>query len=256
MNNIPKVIHYCWFGHGQKSELIIKCMESWKKYFPDFEIIEWNESNFDVNQHPYCKEAYEQKKWAFVSDYARLAIIYKYGGYYFDTDVEVLKRFDDMLQDYGYLCFEHTSNVPEENEVASGLGFAAKPESEIVAGMLAEYDNLHFLNNGEMDLTPCPRRNTSALVKSGLRQDGSMQVLGDMKVYPFEYFCGIDIANSHPAITDKTCTVHHYTATWKEKPSIREMVIYGCIVPCLQKLLGYEKYDKLIGLKHKMKKKK
>lgn len=255
MNNIPKTIHYCWFGNGQKSELIQKCIESWKQFFPDFEIIEWNESNFDVTQHIYCKEAYEHKKWAFVSDYARLAIIYQYGGYYFDTDVEVLKRFDDLVQDYGYLCFEHTSNIATENEVATGLGFAAKPHSEIVALMLKEYDNLHFVNNGEMDLTPCPTRNTNALLKAGLKKDGSMQIIGDIKIYPYEYFCGIDIANSHPHITENTHTVHHYSATWKNELGLKAKIIYKYIVPCLQKVLGYNKYDKLVMLKQKFKRK-
>ena len=246
--NIPKVIHYCWFGGGPKSELMLKCLQSWKQYFPTYEIIEWNESNYDVNQNAYCKEAYENKKWAFVSDYARLDIIYKYGGIYFDTDVEVQKNFEDKLINYGYLGFENCSNV---KDVATGLGFAAKAGDPVVRAMLTEYDDIHFINDGILDLTPCPKRNTAALVKLGLIPDGTMQIIGNIKIYPFEYFCGIDIANSHPYITENTCTVHHYSATWREKAGFFQRIKYNIIVPILQKLLGYERYDQLISFKHR-----
>ena len=121
---IPKKIHYCWFGKGPKSKLFEKCLASWKKYFPDFEIIEWNEENFDVSSNKYVKEAYENKKWAFVSDYARLKIIYEEGGIYFDTDVEVLKRIPDEILETGYFAKE------SDNYIATGLGFAANKKSQ------------------------------------------------------------------------------------------------------------------------------
>ena len=104
---IPKIIHYCWFGNGEKGDLFEKCLESWKKFAPDFEIIEWNETNCDINECKYVKEAYENKKWAFLSDYARLVIIEKCGGFYFDTDVEVIRHFDDLLQNDAVSGFEN-----------------------------------------------------------------------------------------------------------------------------------------------------
>ncbi|MDO4466480.1 MAG: glycosyltransferase [Bacillota bacterium] len=250
---IPKKIHYCWFGYGEKSKLMEKCIASWRKYFPDYEIIEWNESNFDIDQNDYCKEAYESKKWAFVSDYARLKIVYDEGGIYFDTDVEVLKNFSDLITDYGYLCFENTTNDVDKKEVNTGLGFAAEAGSTVIKKILDDYENIHFINDGEMDLIPCPVRNTKALQEIGLIQDGKCQILNDIKVYPFEYFCGYDIANSHPVITDNTYTVHHYAGTWKDEGSLIVKIKYKIIVPILQKILGYDRYDQLIRLKDKRK---
>ena len=108
---IPKIIHYCWFGGKKKPENVEQYILSWKNKCPDYEIREWNENNFDIKSNCFCKEAYEKKKWAFVSDYARLAILYKYGGIYMDTDVEVIKPFDNLLTYQAFLCFESSKMV-------------------------------------------------------------------------------------------------------------------------------------------------
>ena len=243
---IPKKIHYCWFGGNAKSQLLLNCLETWKNYFPDYEIIEWTEENFDVNVIDYTKEAYQQKKWAFVSDYARLYIIYHHGGIYFDTDVEVVKNFEHMLDQYGYLAFENTSNEPDEKTVNTGLGFAAAPGDDVIKALMDDYEGIHFLGeNGEMDLTPCPERNTRVLKKLGLKTDGTMQRLGNLVVYPFDYFCGMDIANSHRHVTKNTCTIHHYDASWKEKLSLWKRVKYGYLIPAFQKIIGTKRYDQL-----------
>lgn len=242
---IPKIIHYCWFGRGEKTPLLEKCIESWHKYFPDYEIKEWNEDNFDVTQTVYMREAYECQKWAFVSDYARLLIIYQYGGIYFDTDVEVIKNFELLLEQGGYLCFENTNNDPMGKQVATGLGFAAPKNNNVVLKMMQEYDNLHFIVNGEMDLTPCPVRNTNALKRIGLITDGSLQTIQNIIVYPFEYFCGYDIANSYLVCTDNTYTIHHYSATWKTKLSLKDWIKYTIVIKAFQRILGYERYKKL-----------
>jgi len=245
MYEIPKIIHYCWFGKGEKSPLILRCMASWKKFFPDYEIREWNEDNFDITQNSYIQEAYSCKKWAFVSDFVRLVAVYEYGGIYFDTDVEVIKNFEHILQAGGYLGFENATNEKNKKKVATGLGFAAHKGDKIILAMLNDYKNINFLNKGKMDLIPCPERNTNVLNKMGLKTDGSLQRLGDITIYPFEYFCGFDLANSHPLITKNTYTIHHYTASWCDKMSWRLRFKYGVVVKLLQKILGYELYDKI-----------
>lgn len=156
---IPKVIHYCWFGRNPKPELINKCIESWKKFCPDYEIKEWNEDNFDIHQCPYVEEAYECKKWAFVSDCARLKIIYDNGGIYLDTDVELLDSLDNILKYDFFFAFEH------EFRVNTGYGFGAKKMSPIVQEMLSFYLGKHFIVDGKTDLTVCTISNTDALMK-------------------------------------------------------------------------------------------
>lgn len=243
MNKIPKVIHYCWFGKNEKSPLLLKCMKTWKEKFPNYQIKEWNEDNFDITQNIYIKEAYENKKWAFVSDYARLSIIYQYGGIYFDTDVEVIKNFEHLLINGGYLGFENTSNQKDGKTVATGLGFAAPPHDETIYAMLKDYENIHFIVNGKMDLRPCTVRNTESLIEIGLKPDGSMQRIGDITIYPYDYFCGYDLANSHPKITENTYTIHHYSALWKGSPSLKTRIKYGILIPVIQKIIGYKRYD-------------
>ena len=136
-----KIIHYCWFGGNEKSKLIEKCIRSWKKHFPDYEIKEWNESNFDVNCNTYVRQAYESKKWAFVSDYARFFILEREGGLYFDTDVEVIRPFEHLLGGNPFTAFE------TDNYIAPGLVlYAPAPHSEIFQKTLQWYDNARFLN--------------------------------------------------------------------------------------------------------------
>lgn len=154
---IPKIIHYCWFGGNPKPEIIEKCIASWKQFCPDWEIKEWNESNYDVSVHPYTREAYEAKKWAFVSDVARLEVVSKEGGVYMDTDVELLAPLDFTAECDAFYAFETNLNI------ASGLGFGAVAGHPSVTAMLAQYDGRQFLVNGKLDMSPCPAKNTEAL---------------------------------------------------------------------------------------------
>lgn len=239
---IPNKIHYCWFGKSKMPPLIEECIESWRRFFPEYEIIEWNESNFEVTETAYMKEAYECGKWAFVSDYARLKIIYEYGGIYFDTDVEVLKNFEPLLKKGGYMSYENTTGERMRKYVNTGLGFAAFPRDEVVYKMMQEYDNRHFVIDGEMDLTPCPVRNTRALEKLGLVPNGSLQVVKDITIYPFEYFCGYDMYNTHPYVTSNTYTIHHYSGSWKNEFRGWNWFKYKVLILGLQKILGYERY--------------
>ena len=210
---IPKTIHYCWFGGNALPEIALKCIESWRRYCPDYEIIEWNESNYDVNKHPYIKEAYDAKKWAFVSDFARLDIIYNNGGIYLDTDVEVIRLIDEMLNNNCFLAAETTGFVN------TGLGFGAVKNSVIVKKLLDEYENAHFrLSSGVYDSIPCPRRNTEPLFKMGYRYSEYDMWIGEgVVVFPPEFFCPINYDTKQLKITDKTVSIHHYSGLWISK---------------------------------------
>lgn len=208
---IPKIIHYCWFGGNPLSNDVLKCIESWKKYCPDYEIKEWNESNFDIARFDYMKEAYEAKKWAFVTDIARLIVVYENGGIYMDTDVELIKPLDDLLEYAGYMGYEG-------NNIATGLGFAAEKGNAFIKKMLDDYEGIHFIKeDGSMDSTPCPERNTIVLKEMGLRCDGSYQIIDGVHFFPEEYLCPIDWQTREMNnMTENTISIHHYTASWKK----------------------------------------
>lgn len=216
---IPKVIHYCWFGGNPLPELAQKCIASWKKYCPGYEIKEWNESNFDLNCCDYVREAYEAKKWAFVSDYARFWILYHEGGIYFDTDVEVIKPLDEILEQGAFLgC--------EKNElVAPGLGMAAMPGLGIYKEVLDFYKRKHFRNeDGLTDTTTIVTYTTQILKLHGWDPDAGIQKIEGITVYPPEYFCPMSNETGKLTITPNTYTIHHYSASWfteKEKKIIQ-----------------------------------
>ncbi len=232
--SIPKVIHYCWFGRGEMPKLAEKCIKSWKKYCPDYEIICWNEDNFDLTQNRYMKEAYEAGKWAFVSDWARLKIIHEHGGIYFDTDVEVIKPIDDLISNHGFMGFD------EKGIVATGLGFGAEKGNSIIEAFLKDYDDISFiLEDGSYDLTPCPDRNTSTLKRLGMDLDNKHQEFMDMLFLPDEYLCPMDYYTGKKTITKNTYSIHHYSASWTSKVTKRTTRI--------KRIIGVKMYDKLYG---------
>lgn len=201
-----KIIHYCWFGNTSLPDSAKRCIRSWKKFFPDYEIKEWNEKNFDVNCNRYVSEAYDNKKYAFVSDYARLKIIYDEGGVYFDTDVEVIKRFPDELLDSGFFGLE-------DGKIATGLGFCAKRNDAIIKALMDDYEKIGFINDGKMDLTSCVDRNTLAI--KALKYDiKPFFKIGNITVCPEEFFNPMDYKTGKMTITNNTYSIHHYDATW------------------------------------------
>lgn len=208
---IPKKIHYCWFGGNPKPEKAQKCIASWKEYCPDFEIIEWNEDNFDIHMNPYTKYCIENKKYAFLSDYVRLVIIEKYGGIYFDTDVELIKPLEKLLDDNAFLGFE------TDEYVATGLGFGAEPHHPVVDAMLKEYD---YLLDGQHGTEGCPRLNTKALIPMGLKQNGQLQTVNGVKIYPKEYFNPYDDPTGRLMKTSNTVSIHWYSKSWMSKRTI------------------------------------
>lgn len=220
---IPKIIHYCWFGRGPLPELAQKCIASWKKYLPDYEIKEWNEDNFDVNIIPYTAEAYQAKKYAFVSDYARFWILYQYGGIYFDTDVEVIRPIDDIVERGNFMGFE-TDSKPQLKEDASeasvnpGLGMGVALGLGIIKKMLDFYEGRHFefIPGGIGQLT-IVHIATEVLRKTGLKQQQGIQQVDDMWIYPAEYFCPINLKTGRIHVRPNTRTIHHYAGTWQDK---------------------------------------
>lgn len=210
---IPKIIHYCWFGGKPLDKLGQKCLESWKKYFPDYEIKEWNESNFDINCCQYVKEAYEAKKWAFVSDYARFKILYEKGGVYFDTDVEVIKSFDDILSKGNYMGCERKCD-----SVNPGLGVAINPGLAIIKEIIDDYEQSSFVKaDGTYDLTTIVERTTKILKKHGLNDTDKIQTVADINIYPPEYFCPINMETGKLTITPNTYSIHRFAGSWEKK---------------------------------------
>lgn len=204
-------------------ELAQKCIASWKKYLPDYEIKEWNEDNFDVNIIPYTAEAYKAKKYAFVSDYARFWILYQYGGIYFDTDVEVIRPIDDIVERGNFMGFE-TDPKPQLKEDASeasvnpGLGMGVAPGLGIIKKMLDYYEGRHFefIPGGIGQLT-IVHIATEVLRKAGLKQQQGIQQVDDMWIYPAEYFCPINLKTGRIHVRPNTRTIHHYAGTWQDK---------------------------------------
>lgn len=213
MNKIPKCIHYCWFGGNPMPELMIQCIDSWKKMCHDYEIKRWDESNFDINQNKYIREAYKCKKWAFVTDLVRLMIIYEYGGIYLDVDVELIKPLDELVENFdAFMGFETAECV------ATGLGFGAAKNNKIIYEMIQDYDNISFiLDDGSYDLKPCPQRNTIVLRNHGLKQNNTLQKIGDVTILPTEYLCPKNYKTGELKITKNTYSIHHYTASWFRK---------------------------------------
>lgn len=227
---IPKVVHYCWFGGNQLPDDAKKCIESWRKFFPEYEIKEWNERNFDVNCCDYVKEAYAAQKWAFVSDYARFWILYHEGGLYFDTDVEVIKDMSDIIAKGAFMGCE------TDNKCAPGLGLYKE--------ILDYYEKIHFFIEG--NTTETVVTHTSKILKShGWVGNGEIEQIEGVTIYPPEYFCPMDYKTGKLDITPNTRSIHWYTASWQSS--------YSKAKTKLQQLLGLSLTSEIIDLKKKFK---
>ncbi len=210
---IPKVIHYCWFGSTPKGEKERKCIESWKKFCPDYSIKEWNESNTDMDMIPFVKSAFEQKKYAFASDVIRLQILYDYGGIYFDTDVEAVKNFDDLLNCRGFIGFENNDYVN------TGQCVAAEKGNPFIKEMLDYYKALDS-DDETKDFIGCPIVNTEILKNHGLRLNGEKQCIEGFNIYPKDYFNPYDDPTGRLNVTDNTYSIHWYSKSWMSKKEV------------------------------------
>ena len=245
---IPYTIHYCWFGRKPLPKSARKCIASWRKYLPNYEIKEWNEDNFDVNIIPYTAEAYKEKKYAFVSDYARFWILYKYGGLYFDTDVEIIRPIYDIIARGSFMGCEKDAKVgttPTMFGVAPGLGLGAVPNLRLYSDILALYDNLHFTNKeGSLNLKTVVEYTTEILVAHGLQNTNEIQNCAGIFIYPKEYFNPKDYATGKLYITKNTRSIHHFSATWRSSYERTNLKIYH--------LLGISREHRLIKIIRKL----
>lgn len=219
---IPKIIHYCWVGNAPKPKSVLYCIESWKKFCPDYEIREWNESNYDFSKNLYMKQAYEAKKWGFVPDYARLDIIYEYGGIYLDTDVEIIKSFDEMLNYTAFMGFENTGDG--EFFVNCGHGFGAEPHNKIIGAARELYEHIRFFNEDKTyNMLPSPHYTTQILKKYGLVQENKDQELLDVMVYASDVLCPKNFRTGEISISKRTISIHHFTASWLDEKIKEEL---------------------------------
>ena len=220
---IPPKIHYCWFGHNPKPELAQKCLESWKKHCPEYEIYEWNEDNMDLSACPlYVQEAYARKQWAFVTDYVRLKVVYGNGGIYLDTDVELLKPLDDLLNHAMFVGCEGTDHVN------TGVGFGAEKGFGFLKENMEVYEKMNPINeDGRFSANPCPYYTTSLLEKKGVSFPiTSVLTMDDgMVIYPNAYFNPYDWKMDRLKITSETYSIHHYDASWMPESQKKSLIL-------------------------------
>lgn len=211
---IPKTIHYCWFGKKDKPKKAKACIRSWSVHCPDYKIVEWNEDNFDVNYNEYTKFCFENEKWAFLSDFVRLLVVYEHGGIYFDTDVEVIKSFDELLNTEAFYGFEN------DEFVATGLGFGAVKGHKTVKSMIDEYLQLVPLQDGTFPLISCPQLNTKALKAYGLKTNGEKQMIEGAVILPVDYLNPYDDPTGVLRKSKNTLSIHWYSKSWLDKKAI------------------------------------
>lgn len=190
------------------------CINSWSIICPDYEVIEWNESNFNINQHPFLKYCYDNKKYAFLSDFARLLIVYDHGGIYFDTDVELIKKPDDLLNCHAFFAFENNEYV------ATGLGFGAEKNNNTLRMLINSYLELKAEIDGSYTLISCPELNTKALLPLGLIKNGKKQTVGDAIILPADYMNPYDDPTGRLNVTENTISIHWYSKSWLSKSAI------------------------------------
>ncbi len=208
---IPKKIHYCWFGGKELSELAKKCIASWEKYCPDYEIIRWDEHNFDLDQIPYTRWCYDNRKWAFLSDYVRLTVVAEHGGLYFDTDVELVKNPDALLEYESFYGFENDCNIN------TGQGFGAQAHHPTLVSMCQQYLALEPDENGTFPTQACPALNTAALLPMGLILNGKRQNVAGAEILPADYFNPYDDLVGMLHQTENTMGIHWYSKSWISK---------------------------------------
>jgi mannosyltransferase OCH1-like enzyme len=208
-SQIPKTIHYCWFGGNEKHDIVKRCIDSWRNHLQEYEIIEWNEHTFDINCNSYVREAYSSKKFAFVSDYVRVHALYHFGGIYLDTDVEIFKSFNDLLHHESFWGFE------QENYIATSTIGAAKG-NKLIKLFLDSYEEKNFIKeDGTHDQLTNVAIVTDILKNMGLKTNGEYQEIdGIGAFYPQTYFSPYDYINCRKFITENTYVMHHFHKSW------------------------------------------
>ncbi|MDY0339628.1 MAG: glycosyltransferase [Coriobacteriia bacterium] len=242
-SRIPRVIHYIWFGGNPKPELVVRCIDSWRRFMPDWEIIEWNESNYDVSKSPYIAGAYAARMWAFASDYARFDILGSHGGIYLDTDVELLRPIlDDVLANEAFAGME------SGGAVNPGLIFGCTPSLGLLGEIMDSYETSTFDSGQPGGPQTVNRRVTNILLEHGFRQEDVLQTVAGLTIYPSEFFCGYDQDVHRQRVTPNTISVHHYAHTWGA-PADRAR---SRLQRALYSLVGDSNYRKLLYAKRRL----
>lgn len=214
---IPKKIHYCWFSKKSIPDHLLYCIDSWHKKCPDYEIIRWDENNYNVFQNEYMKQAYIAQKWSFVTDYARLDILYKHGGIYLDTDVELLKSLDELLYQRGFVGVEKWGNIN------TGGGCGAVKNNPVIKKMLDQRETELFkFADGSLNMTTCGYYETKALATYGFVPNNTLWRNDDITVYPSDMFHPYDYMSNESVITDNTVSYHHFNGNWMDKEAVKE----------------------------------
>lgn len=246
---IPKKIHYIWFGKKEKTVKVKKCIASWKRYLPDYEIIEWNETNFDTSLSLFVQEALAAKMYAFASDFVRLWVVYNYGGIYLDTDVEVIKSYDDLLKEKAFFGTE------EIDSINSGLSFGAEKENEVLKDLLNLYNDRKFIkSDGTFDLKTTNMIVTEYFVKKGYRLIPKIQTIENTKIFPRQYFSPIKWWEGKKKIETVTYSIHWYDASWLDNPSQAKyfnrniIILKHYSILTIRRVFGYFSYDYLKNL--------
>ena len=236
---IPKIIHACWFGGKSMPQVAQKYIESWKKYNPEYEVKIWDESNFDITSNMYIYEAYQNRKFAFVTDYVRLKVLYEYGGIYMDTDVEVLKSLDELLKYPAFSGFEGPNRIPTGT-------MGAEKNNRWIGLLLDYYNDRHFvLEDGSMDLTTNVTSITDLTVANyPLNLNNTFQIFDDFVMFPFDYLCAKDLVDGVVKKTDNTYTIHHFAGSWTS-PKKK-------FINILLSLFGYRFVQFFVKIKHKI----
>lgn len=221
---IPKKIHYCWFGGNPLPADFQRYMDTWVKFCPDYEIIRWDESNYDLEKNDYVKEAYRCRKWAFLTDYVRLDVVYQEGGIYLDTDVELVRSLDPLLE---CACFMGMEQV---GTVATGLGFGAEAGHPFLMENKRVYEENSFIQpDGTFKPEICVKITTRLLENLGLVNENRIQDVGGVRIYPTEYFCPLVMGTNRLRITENTYSIHHYSASWYTGNALVKKIKYRLI---------------------------
>lgn len=241
---IPKIIHYCWFGENDMPDDVLKCIDSWKKFAPDFELKLWNESNYDLSKYEYVKEAFDAGKWAFVTDVVRLDVVHEFGGIYLDTDVELIKPIDHLLSLDGFMAFE------QPGRVATGLGFGAIAGHPVIKANLEAYANRHFIVDGRANLTTCVTITMDTLNNLVGSYVAFENISNTIRLADYNFtilaqhiMCPYNLETGKTTLLDDTVSIHHYDATWK---SHKDYLLKFKMK--LRRLIGSERYERLKGL--------
>lgn len=241
-STIPKVIHYCWFGRNPMPLEFQKNIETWKKYCPDYELKLWTEDNYDVHKNEYISQAYDNGKWAFVSDYARLDVVSENGGVYLDVDVELVHSLDSLMNQPIFLALESAG------EVNTGLGFGAIPHHPFIEANKQVYESRFFMKeNGKLDLTTCVQITSKLLLDKGMQKVDENQRIDGIQIYASDYFAPFQLATQKLQLTDRTIGIHQYSASWKHQNKLVHW-LWQKTLPLkfkLRHLLGDEFYNRV-----------